>query len=827
MTRAVKSGASVAELLDRIYDDEALEELVRRKAQAASLAAGRIRRLKPGLSVETGWLCRVLGAVASDPLGILLSLLPDADYPKYQSLTIAVQRLARPDDERRLLDSLHSLVPAAFQPSGTCELPETLGQASGMAAVMILLEILARLNAASIQRPARALFAAARARLPKPSKKESFASASRKADSLPLLAAAAAVLLASAEAGENATNKERETWESACVQAALDPAMYPIAFSFNPPLSFLFVGSPTLAGRLVARLMKDADDAGNILPRIGSALREARESGLSLSLHLPSGAGSEPAQQLDEMVGHAGEWGVFADIPAWAAMEIRRCQSPETVEPHVLNLFRDAMIETSLVQDAADQLTDLVTPATFPAIAVEVMFAKRTSEKSFASLREKAEERLNRQLKAAGIAMFKGFSWEAPQGKRHTIHELTCLEALEETLRAIHSTIHDAGAASPAGAPSRKDSAAFLRNVFPHTLCRHAIYRNLACELSRRPADRYPELLALLPGADMERDAGMIRMIASLIGKGKPEPVNALLVGFLDSPHVRGDMKCIELIVSSLARAPLPAFSTPLKALKQHLIDAVPADTPNRSGAVQAVDELLLALGTGDTVASCLKRLAGKGFVSAEERMTLLRLAAAGSVTIGQDLFEKLFSEEIESEHLTYTGWTAAITGDQVREYILKILRDRTSPDTKVISVAKYCFWARKDGIPAAALAPILARLGPAVAAARTSPGEAWEDRNWGGYNASGSEDLADALTLAVKGLAERDSRAVGWPELVRELAGAAAIDLTKIPLGESTCSGFAFSTMNLLARLSPKIIRLNDPALLKAFKALATKPSS
>ncbi len=818
MARTSQNQVSISELLDRTHDDEALDELSRNGVDAAKSAAAKLRKLKPGLSVDAGWLCRVLNRVLEDPFKILLPILPGADYPKYQSFAVAAHAWARPKDARRILEVLKGLVPTAFTASKACELPDSVSQYAGTTGVAILLEALARLDPASVREPARVLFVAAQKLLPKPSKKPSFASQSRKADLLPLIAASAAALLVSAEA---ATPRERETWESACVKAVLDPAMYPDACSFGPPLSFLFVGAPELAGRLIARLMKEVEDPARFLTQIGATLREARRMGFPLAVALPAPDDGEAAQKLDDMVGQAAEWGIFADIPAWAAMEIRRSRRPESVVPHALTIFRDAMIETSLIRDALDQLGDAATAATFPAIVVEAMFAYRTSETHFASVRETAERRLNAQLKKAGMPQFDGLAWNAPPGKRHTIHELDSLEMLEETLRAVCEAIHDAAQKPEAAASGSDTQAAFIRNVFPHTLCRHAIYRNLVCELARLPEIRHPELIALLPDPEMERDAGMIRMIATWSDEVAPEPFNALLIRFLDHRLVKSDMALLEKIVSCLARAPKPAFLEPLNALKKHLAETVSTDTPNRFGASQAVDELLLALGNTDSVAAFPEKVSGGSFVTTEEKMTMLRLAATDRITLDQALFEKLFSEAIESEHLTWTGWTAAITGRQVREYILKVLRDEKSSHARVVGAAKYCFWARKDGIPALALASILERLGPAVEAARNCPGDTWEDRNWGGYTTSGAEDLADALSLAVKAFVESDARIVGWPDLLAELARGSTADLTKIPLGESSICGFTFSTLNLLARLESKLARLNDPELTRVLGTL------
>ncbi|HAE37378.1 MAG TPA: hypothetical protein DCG57_01930 [Candidatus Riflebacteria bacterium] len=796
----MKTKHSTGELLERRYDDEALAELTQNKSDAAKLAAGRLRRLKPGFSIDAAWLCRVLGSVSADPLGALLSVLPVADFPKHRIFAIAAQCWAQPKDAARILKALKKLVPAAFTSSGKCELPEALNQHCGMTGVSILLESLARLEPASILAPARRLFAAALDRLPKSSKSRSYEAQNRAVDFLPLLAASAAALLAAADVEGATTDRDRETWESACIRAALDPAMYSATCICGAPLPFLFVGSAGIAGRLIAKLMQEAEDPAAILAQTEATLKESRRMGFTIAITMPALTGDE-------------------------AMEIHRSQKPEAVVMDVLSHFRDAMIETSLIVDAMDQLGDGVPAATFPAIAVETMFANHTCNKYSASVRENAEQRLNAQLKRAGMRQFKELSWKAPPGKRHGIDELTSLEALEETLRAIHDAIHEA-AQTPDITASRHDTAAFVRNLFPHTLCRHAIYRNLVCELCKLPEERYPDLISLLPESELERDAGMIKMIGQWSDKVAPEPFNALLAKFLDHQLMKSDMDLLERVVERLARAPKPAFHKPLKELKKHLAKAQSKDIPNRSSAAQAVDELLLALGSVDSIADFSEKIANNMPVSTDEKMTMLRLAAADRIVLDQGLFEKLFSEAIESEHLTWTGSTAAITGRQVREYIMKILRDKDSSDAKVISVARYCFWARKDGVPALALAAILERLCPAVELAKSNSGETWEDRNWGGYTPSGSEELAEALSLAVKGFAGSDCNAIGWSDFVSELMRLSTKNLSKIKLGESTTCGFSFPTINLLARLESKFKRLNDPGLTKAIMALRKKPS-
>ncbi|HPT47624.1 MAG TPA: hypothetical protein PLM07_17230, partial [Candidatus Rifleibacterium sp.] len=444
----MKTDHSTGELLDRRYDDEALAELAQRRNDAAKLAAGRLRRLKPGFSVDAAWLCRVLGSVSADPMGTLLSVLPVTDYPKHRIFAIAAQCWAKPKDAPRLLNALKKLVPGAFTSSGKCELPEALNQHCGMTGVSILLESLARLEPASIREPARRLFAAAREHLPKASKGRSYEAQNRAIDFLPLLAASAAALLAAADVEETSTVSDREKLESACIRAALDPAMYSTTCIFGPPLAFLFVGSGSIAGRLIAKLMQEAEDPAAILAQIEATLKESRKMGFTIAITLPLFTGDEAGQKLAAMFGSA-------------AVEIQRSQKPETVVPDVLSHFRDAMIETSLIADALDQLGDGVSAAIFPAIVVETMFASRTSNKYSASVREKAEQRLNAQLKRAGIGQFKELSWKAPPGKRHGVAEITSLETLEETLRAIHESIHEA-AQTPGITASRHETAAFI-----------------------------------------------------------------------------------------------------------------------------------------------------------------------------------------------------------------------------------------------------------------------------------------------------------------------------------------------------------------------------
>ncbi|HNW34419.1 MAG TPA: hypothetical protein PKM25_05775, partial [Candidatus Ozemobacteraceae bacterium] len=727
------------------------------------------------------------------------------------------------------LECLGKMVPMAFKPRAGA-FPKTFSHSCRMPATVILLEVLARMKCRSAAEPARKLFLAAQSKLVETTQTETSIIESLKRDVLPLLAASAAALLALNKSGIPAAMEEREAWESACVRTALDPVMHPATGAFDPPLSFLFIGSPSVAGCILTRIMAESEGSDGVLRIIGAELREARKSGLSTAIEVASDSGKEQAQKLDELVTTAGEWGTFVDIPAWAAMEIRRSQGSGSVSAQALELFRNAMIRTSLIHDALEQIADEMPLTKIPAITVEATLANRVSDNTFRTLQEHAETLLNTNLKKAGIPVIQGLSWIAPKGAWHTLHDLNSLDALEETLRAIYHSIHDFAATLSPGntpTPAQPDPATNLRMVFPHTLCRHAIYRTLICELKHLNTDNYTNLLSIVPEAEMECDAGMISAIAKWIGEDDAEPFNALLARFLNHRLVRDDMGLVERIVSNLARTPNPAFAAPLKTLKRHIIRSVPAQTENRFHALQTIDGLLLSVGNEGAVTGFLKKLAAKGYVPTEEKMTILRLAASGSVTLDQSLFENLFAEAIESENPTYPSWTSAITGNQAREYLLKILREKNSPDSKVISVAKYCFWARRDGIPAAALAPILERLGPAVTAARGSPGETWEDRNWGGYNTSSAEDLACALSLAVKGFVEKDCKAVGWPELIAGLATLDSIDLGKITLGDTTGTGFNVSKMNLFTRLTTKIGRLHSPELDTALAALAPKPAA
>ncbi|HNW37065.1 MAG TPA: hypothetical protein PKM25_19145, partial [Candidatus Ozemobacteraceae bacterium] len=98
--------SSVAELLDRINDENALEKLVARKAEAVPAVLNRIRGMKPGLSIEDDWLCRVLKAASDDPLGDLLSVISRIDYPKIRCFKMAVHTWAFPTDTQRLRECL-------------------------------------------------------------------------------------------------------------------------------------------------------------------------------------------------------------------------------------------------------------------------------------------------------------------------------------------------------------------------------------------------------------------------------------------------------------------------------------------------------------------------------------------------------------------------------------------------------------------------------------------------------------------------------------------------------------------------------------------------
>ncbi len=108
---------------------------------------------------------------------------------------------------------------------------------------------------------------------------------------------------------------------------------------------------------------------------------------------------------------------------------------------------------------------------------------------------------------------------------------------------------------------------------------------------------------------------------------------------------------------------------------------------------------------------------------------------------------------------------------------------------------------SRKSGprLPVELLLCYLKVIDEAVARAKSDPGEAWEDRNWGGYNMSGAEEYASELSEAIRRLLKQ-----GYTKAECEALRAALPpnQLSHLCLVESTSFSIDYPSLNLGAVL-------------------------
>jgi len=113
----------------------------------------------------------------------------------------------------------------------------------------------------------------------------------------------------------------------------------------------------------------------------------------------------------------------------------------------------------------------------------------------------------------------------------------------------------------------------------------------------------------------------------------------------------------------------------------------------------------------------------------------------------------------------------------------------------------------------------LLNALPAALALARRFPGEAWEDRNWGGYNNSPQEDVAEAMSAAIKSLCAARYSREGWVALIDGLLACASIDPARVESVESTAISFRTDAQNVFALLKRSLRALNDAQVARALE--------
>jgi hypothetical protein len=286
-----------------------------------------------------------------------------------------------------------------------------------------------------------------------------------------------------------------------------------------------------------------------------------------------------------------------------------------------------------------------------------------------------------------------------------------------------------------------------------------------------------------------------------------------LHAAFLRSPAVRADPLLAGEVVAHAKNAPDPATRNALAAFKSEIEKGRGGEEDELLAAVR---EALLALGEPDEIRVLSEKICKGRSVSAFEEMALLRLSALQPGSVETAVYRKLLERVLSGGYGAYSGWIEAIMCPELHAYLVERVSDPNAGSEEIRSIATFIRDAGfgKAPLPSRALPPLLSRLPDAVEAARTNPGKEWEDRNWGGYNQTPQEDLAEALSNAVVTLAKAEYSREQWKALLQELAPLAGFDLEGAPLAVATTSGFSYKTEDLVALLGENLLGLRDPAV-------------
>jgi hypothetical protein len=157
--------------------------------------------------------------------------------------------------------------------------------------------------------------------------------------------------------------------------------------------------------------------------------------------------------------------------------------------------------------------------------------------------------------------------------------------------------------------------------------------------------------------------------------------------------------------------------------------------------------------------------------------------------------------------------------GEQARAYVVQVLRAGRPAAGTFGAVCRFLADASKgSNAPPEALPLLLGRLPQAMVSAKTHPGEAWEDRNWGGYNMSPEEERVEVMTRAIESLSEGLYSSQGWRVLLDGLLALPDLSLDRIETAEpSALEGVRYATRNVFTQLCRGLLRLGEPAVERA----------
>lgn len=798
MSKAASS-KNIARLIDEFNDAEALARL---RAIGAPVMQP-LRRAYAALDaldyVHAQWLNRILAAIAPDPVGAVLSLV-DTVPAHILELAWPLRRFLTPGDRPRVTQALAAA--AGWQPAAQ---HAAIPSDADVLKIATLCEAVAIVATGEEAPLLAAVLAAAQAGIERYRAEDKFTSDTLGTPYLFVIAAAAAGLLACAErgSGPGERSRERARWRKACVDAALTEDVdrgYGLS-SGMPPMPFLFTRAPAEATRMLD-LIAERAAARSVDPVLASIrywLLIAEEQAVPLP--------DIGFKWLDRLAARAS-----ADsYGPKCALDLRAMLQPERAVAEVMTALSAPEFASKAIGQGIHALERTSAFADIAPILVEVYLAQCAIAGEDPDPEDDYHQELDRQLRAAGLAPLDGWAWAAPPG---TMAPAGTLAGLHGALCALSH----AGVAAPharSGAAAQKALAAFggLPAPIP-ALVRLARCRNALLALSRaRGAAREAVAAALPEWLRAEEDPRLVMAARTLIGALAGDRAGPLYLALLDAPGTRKDKDTAKTLVGAIAATAPPGAGERVLAFARAMGWEQESGT---YGLGLAITEAMGKLGVEDSVAKLVREIGHSGLGSDAE-VALLKLAARNPRLLDAATFTRAFEDIIADD---YAEIGPELLGEQARTALVAILRAERSPSERLLHACRFLARAAPQGEPLPEALPLLLNALPgALDLARRFPGEAWEDRNWGGYNNSPQEDVAEAMSAAVKALCAGRYSRDGWIAIIDGLLALPDVDLKRVEKAESAVTSFDYREGNVFAALRRGLQALDDPEVTRALE--------
>lgn len=798
MSRAASS-KNITRLISEFNDEEALARLRAIGAPVLKPLCRSYAALDSLDYVHAQWLNRILAAVAPDPVGTALSLL-DTVPAHILELAWPLRRFLTPGDRPRVTQALAAAV--EWQPASE---RVAIPSEADVLRIATLCEAVAIVATGAEAPLLTAALAAAQAEIERYRAEDKFTFQALGMQYIFVVAASAAGLLACAErgSGPGERSRERAQWRKACVDAALTEDVnrgYGLS-SGMPPMPFLFTRAPAEATRVLDLIAECASGRS-----VDAVLANARY------WMLVAGEQAVPLPDiglawLDRLAARASAESYGPEC----ALDLRAMLQPERAVAEIMTALSAPEFASKAIGQGIYALERTSAFADIAPILVEVYLAQCAIGGEDPDPDDDYQQELDRQLRAAGLAPLDGWAWPAPPG---TMAPANTLAGLQATLCALAQIGAAAGRARSAVAV-QKALAPLDRLPAPiPALVRLARCRNALVALARARGPAREAVAAALPEwLRAEEDPRLVMAARTLIGALADDRAGPLYLALLDAPGTRKDRAAAEAVVKAVTAAAPPGAGERVLAFARALGWEQESGT---YGLGLAVTEAMGRLGVEDSAAKLVREIGHSGLGS-EAEVALLKLAVRNPRLLDAATFTRAFEDAIADD---YAEIGPELLGEQARAALLAILHTERSPSERLLHACRFLARAAPQGEPPPEALPLLLNALPAaLALARRFPGEAWEDRNWGGYNNSPQEDVAEAMSAAVTSLcAGRYSRA-GWIVIIDGLLASPDVDLKRAEQAESAVTSFDYHERDVFAALRRGLQALNDPEVMRALE--------